>query len=133
MKWNHTIWEDGKKDEAINIIAEDGNKALDLAAEHFGYVDYADMAQGRGWDSEEGDGLNIVTDTDPVDSALYDRIKKELEVNDNLISEERLSYIAADFYEDNEAETSAEVEQIMNELECKIENMAIAMGGKIDR
>jgi hypothetical protein len=69
MKWKHTIWED-KKDEAINIVSEDGNKALDLAAQHYGYIDYADMAQERNWDSDEDDGLNIITDAEPIDNVL---------------------------------------------------------------
>lgn len=50
-----SIWEDSK--EPISVSATDMNAALDEAAKRFGYADYADMAQERGWGEE--DGLNI--------------------------------------------------------------------------
>jgi hypothetical protein len=62
---------------------------------------------------------------------LESRIKKELEVNENLISEERLSDIAADFVPDD---TDIEMlDQVMVETEIMVENMIKKMGGKVDR
>lgn len=58
--FNYQIWKDGEKSEAIEISANDGNEALDKAAQHFGYIDYADMAQELEWDSDSDEGLNIV-------------------------------------------------------------------------
>ena len=62
MKTLHTfkIWFDGKKDEAITIVAENMTDALDFAAQDNGHSCYSDMMTERGWWSEEGDGLNIV-------------------------------------------------------------------------
>lgn len=55
----YEIWKDGEKSNSVEVEAADMNSALDIAAVEFGFVDYADMSQAEGWDSENGDGLNI--------------------------------------------------------------------------
>ena len=52
---NFNVWKDGE--EKISIVASNMNAALDAAAEQFGFIDYADMAQAHEWG--DGDGLNI--------------------------------------------------------------------------
>lgn len=49
------VWEEGK--DAVQVEAADMNEALDKAAEAFGFVDYADMAQEKNWSEDQG--LNI--------------------------------------------------------------------------
>ena len=55
------------------------------------------------------------------------RIEKELQVNDEVITEERLNNIAADFLPKN----AGEQETIEKEIE--IENMIITKNGRIER
>lgn len=52
-----TAWSDDKEFSATFESTGSGYADLDQAAREFGYVDYADMAQARGWN--EGEGLNI--------------------------------------------------------------------------
>ena len=53
------VWEDGKKNNAIEVESSDMNAALDAAAAKLGFVDYSDLMTQNGWNSEDGDGLNI--------------------------------------------------------------------------
>jgi len=55
------------------------------------------------------------------------RIEKELQVNDGVITEERLNNIAADFLPKNAGE------QKTIEKEIEIENMIITKNGRIER
>jgi hypothetical protein len=49
-----------KFENAIKVDAQTMPQALDAASETLGYVDYADLMQTLGLDSEKGDGLNII-------------------------------------------------------------------------
>lgn len=52
------VWEDGR--EAMEIEADGMNEALDAAAEQLGHVDYADLAQARGWSEDDGLSIEVV-------------------------------------------------------------------------
>ena len=52
------VWRDDGAREELTIKAVNMTAALDEAAYQFGYVDYADMAQGLDWTGDQG--LNII-------------------------------------------------------------------------
>jgi len=54
----YKVWEDGNKDESIEINAVDMMTALDLSAQTFGFADYCEMSKAKQYGY--GDGLNIV-------------------------------------------------------------------------
>ena len=51
---------DSETNKTLTITAENMNIALDIAASELGFIDYQDLMQERGWDSEEDEGLDIV-------------------------------------------------------------------------
>ena len=51
------VWQDGKKNEAIEVEAQNMNDALDEFAKSRGYVDQADMAQELNLD---GHPFNVI-------------------------------------------------------------------------
>lgn len=52
------VWFDKKENDAFVVIADGMPEALNDAADQLGYIDYADMAQEKGWSGD--DGLNII-------------------------------------------------------------------------